>query len=66
MRRTIRKKIFLIASNYFSNELVGYGFTHIPSSPGSHNIEVSFLQLELYGSIIEYFSIMQHSYELFL
>jgi len=22
------------------NELVGYGFTHIPSSPGLHNIEV--------------------------
>jgi len=22
------------------NELVGYGFTHIPSSPGSHSIEI--------------------------
>ena len=25
----------------FRNELVGYGFTHIPSSPGLHTIEVS-------------------------
>ena len=43
IRREIGIKIFLIASNYFSNELVGYGFTHIPSSPGWHSIEVSFL-----------------------
>ena len=34
-----------ITDIFFRNELVGYGFTHVPSSPGLHDIEVYLLVL---------------------